>query len=153
MIYTVRDFEIKDQHACWDISVDLWGEGIANKIQDEMFDVFEFPSGWPPFYCVAECDKKIVGFAGYRRALIMADAWEFSWNNVHKDHQREGIGRILVDYRINKIKEFGGTMIMTMTPYPDLPGKRGFEVVHDFGNGWFLMINKLGPVGFDHDKN
>jgi len=141
----VRDFEVDDLEACWDISLDLWGWDISEKIQDEMMDKFDNPSEFPPHFCVATHDEKIVGFSGYRRALVMSDAWEMIWNNVHSEYQRKGIGRLMVEYRLEQIKARGGKIIFTMTKFPMLPGRSGFQTVSII-DGWNLMVNKLGPV-------
>ena len=143
--YRVRDFKVSDLVNCWEVSFDLWGPTIANKILYEMTDKFDSPSGWPPHFVVVEYKGKIVGFAGYRRALIMTDAWEMIWNNVSKEHQRKGLGSLMAAYRVDKIKELGGKIIFTMTKYPPMPGSVGFETVSVI-DGWHLMVNKLGAV-------
>ncbi len=142
---TVRDFEVKDLPVCWDISLDLWGWDIAEKIEDEMMDKFDTPSKFPPYFCVAETEGRIVGFSGCRRALVMSNAWEMIWNNVHFDFQRRGIGRLMIEYRLEQIKKKGGTIVFTMTKLPQLPGGSGFEIVSRI-DGWYLMVNKLGSV-------
>ncbi|MEK9158091.1 MAG: GNAT family N-acetyltransferase [Patescibacteria group bacterium] len=58
-----------------------------------------------PTYFVAKDKEKILGFAGYIQSWMDYDAYEIFWVNVLPEHQKQGIGKMLVTKIIADIKK------------------------------------------------
>lgn len=59
----------------------------------------------PPKYLVVEENKKIIGVAGYGISWMDYGVYTIFWVNVTPEFQSKGIGTILVNQVINKIKK------------------------------------------------
>jgi N-acetylglutamate synthase-like GNAT family acetyltransferase len=56
------------------------------------------------YFYILELKKEIIGCAGF---YLMKDEnkAQLSWGIMHKDYHNKGYGKLLFDYRVNKIKE------------------------------------------------
>jgi len=56
-------------------------------------------------YFILEWEGKIIGCGGINLADDLTSA-RISWDFLHPDHQGKGFGRVLLQFRIEKIKEY-----------------------------------------------
>lgn len=146
MKYSIRDLETDDIYFCEQIVSYHWGDEIAQKAKHEMWEMFLSRSRWPPHYIVAvDDDGCILGFAGFRAALIMSNVHELIWINIGHWVQSQGIGRALTEHRIAEIARRGGTMVLLMTQKKIFFEKMGFVWVANI-DGWELMFRQLAPL-------
>jgi GNAT superfamily N-acetyltransferase len=123
-----------------------WGAGPARRFAAEVSHVWslDLDEKFKPQYFVAEDIGEVVGFAGRIQSWIMHRVWDFIWINVHKDRQRQGIGRLLTEHRILKVIAAVGRVIQLMTKDVGF-FRRWFSVSRDYGvEGWKLMTLRLG---------
>lgn len=79
-------------------------------------------------YYVALVNGGVKAFAGFKKTGINRYVFEFPWCVVHKDYQRQGIGRALTERRIIEVKKRGGELILLSTPVPEIYQRYGFRV-------------------------
>lgn len=141
---TLGRFLLRHIREAYEIAERNWGEKIAGSMGDELVDSLNPDSTFDHQYITAKVEGKVVGFSGYRRSLMMSNAWEFTWLNVHPDYQGRKIGTKLVEERIRLVEEAGGSIILLMTKAHMFYG-RWFEINGRFDDYW-LMTKKLGEV-------
>lgn len=83
----------------------------VSKIESETFsmpwsaeDFLEMVEADYAYYFVAECEGEIAGCCGIRN---IAGEGEITNVVVAKEHRRKGIGRMLMEYMLNRAKEVG----------------------------------------------
>jgi GNAT superfamily N-acetyltransferase len=141
-MYEVRTLEHEDIQACLDIAAHFWDEKTVLSIYNELKASTLPDQNWPPHYFVTELDSEIVGFAGYRRALYMPHAWEFTWCNVHPDFHRTGVGRLLTELRLDAIRHAGGKIVQAASKNPQHLFQAGFVTMY-LTDGWFIVLKTL----------
>lgn len=145
MNIVVRGLRNKEITEASEIVREIWGDGPADKVIDEMAEMFG-PSAFPPYYFVAVLDKKIIGFTGLRPCLIFPHTFECIWINVKPQYQGLGIGRLLNEARLKKIKELHGKLTFVMTKNLKFFGAFGFKPIREYDDGWCLMELKTGET-------
>jgi predicted N-acetyltransferase YhbS len=55
----------------------------------------------------------VVGFAGYANCGFDADAFGLLWCNVHPMFKNKGVGKALVEIRIQAIRNDGGKFVLS----------------------------------------
>jgi len=143
----IQDLKVWQVREAAEIVREIWGNEPAEKVIDEMNEMFG-KSKFPPHYFVALDDLQIVGFTGLRTCLIFPDTYECIWINVKPEYQGRGIGRLLNEARLNKIKELGGNVTWVMTKNLKFFGSFGFLSIREYDDGWHLMELKTGEVKF-----
>src|ERR1700756_3542663 len=58
------------------------------------------------YFYVLEVEGDVIGAAGFYLAKG-ENKGQLNWGMIHADHQGQGYGKLLYDYRINKVKELG----------------------------------------------
>ena len=99
------------------------------------------------FYFVALAHGTgVKGFAGVKKTHANRYIWEFTWNAVLPEFQKQGIGRALVEKRVELVKEKGGRAIILSTGKPEVYEKYGFEPVYQIPGDWsnVVMMMSLG---------
>lgn len=134
-----------DVEACRKIVIANWDMHVANRFMREVSNVFAQDIDPAPIYYVAEVDGTIAGFAGMAESWRMKGFWDFTWINVRKDYRNQGIGRKLVEYRVNEIRRSNGSVIQLITKEPTFFEQFGFSGIRDYGK-WQLMEMVLGTV-------
>ncbi len=150
----IREAWITDRKALKELVRINFGDGPAERFLSEFGHAFVKMWDWPPQYFVYEIDGKAVGFAGMMPSWIMNGIWDFIWINVHPDHHGKGIGKALTEYRIQMVKNAGGTAIHLVTREVEFFERLGFTPAQDYYTGddtpsWVLMTMQLGPVSLD----
>ena len=131
--FTIRQEESKDFFTV----ENLVREAFWNVYQpgcDEHFIVKHYRSN-PDFIkelsLVLEVDDKIIGYIMYSKAQIdcndgtIIDVATFGPLAIHPDFQRQGFGKILVDYSLEKAKELGIPCVL-ICGSGEFYGKSGF---------------------------
>ncbi len=102
------------------------------------------------FY-ILELKGEIIGAAGFYIVKGENDA-QLNWGMVHADFQHKGYGKLLYDYRVNKIKELGRrptlwTSQHTYKFYEKLGMKVESVTPNGFGYGFdkYVMIEAPRP--------
>ena len=95
------------------------------------------------FYVLEDADK-IIGCAGF---YMMKDEnkAQLNWGMVHNDYHYKGFGKVLFDYRVNKIKEMApGRQIALWTS----------QYTYKFYEKFGMKVESMAPNGFDfgYDK-
>ncbi len=91
-------------------------ERIARSLPMELADMFSNATYRPTFF-VAEDDGKIVGFGGWNWAWHNYDIYELFWGNVAFGYQGRGIGRQLVEARLDDILEVTAAELQAKQSY------------------------------------
>lgn len=115
--------DLKKHHVdeCMELARHLWHDpDIIHSIYDEMWESYTCKTLYPLHYIVAfdSVTKDVTGFAGFRRALFMKDAWENTWLAVDKNRQRQGIGRVLAEARFDMMRHMGGKYVISSNKDP-----------------------------------
>lgn len=150
MNYTIRSMEVADIKACRKIVEDNWDAEIADQAADEMSEMFDSFTRWPPRYFIAENEQnEVVAFAGYKAAWLMSNTYELIWVNVRKDVQGAGLGKVLTERRLAEIAAKGGSAVLMMTQKPEYFKQFDFEPIHEYygpKGSWTLMTKQLHPL-------
>lgn len=140
----VRPIKVKDVDACYKIVRANFTSEVAGRFLDEIGQLWTDMS-FPPIYYVAEMDNAVVGFAGMIESWLLYRVWDFVWINVNKDYQKAGVGKALMEHRINEVIRCDGRTIHLMSRHPAYFEKFGFTVSKDYG-AWKFMHRQLGIV-------
>lgn len=111
----------------------------------ELGDMFSSRGGPRPIYFVAEEQGRIVGFAGYIQSWMDYNIYQIFWVNVLPDHQRHGIGKMLVARLIQEIQKKKGAFLILLTAdarkgLPDYYARHfGFSTLQKFSPNYHLM--------------
>jgi|ERR1035437_810281 GNAT superfamily N-acetyltransferase len=120
-----------------------WGEEAADRCREQFIEYFK-GGKYNPIFVVACNDRgTVIGFAAYRRSMLMKGAFELIWLAVDEKYQGCDIGRQLTEWRLFEIEASEGQMILLMTQKPDYFSKFGFFKLHHTGNEWYLMLKLL----------
>lgn len=148
----IRDLEMDDVYLCKIIVEHNWGKDIAESAELELWEMFS-KTRWPPHYLVyVDQNNTVVGFAGYKPAWLMSNAYEMIWINIAPWAQGKGIGKALTERRLLEITRRGGTMVLLMSQKADYFKQFGFNTVANL-DGWELMLKQLAPVTLDIDRS
>lgn len=146
----IRDLRFCDIPDVQKIIEENWIFEIASKSGLEMKEMFG-NAKWPPHYYVAEMNGQVVGCGGLKSAWLMSNTYELIWINVDKQYQGNGIGKLLIEKRINHIKNLGGTLILLMTQKPWMFSPYQFSYDRLYNDGWVLMSLQLKPISLSGD--
>ncbi len=92
----------------------------------------------PELDFVMEEDGRIIGHVMYSKAEIIGEdgnvipAWTFGPISIHPDYKRKGYGLMLLNYSLQKAKEYG-IGILCMEGNIDFYGKAGFVLASTLG--------------------
>jgi len=64
-------------------------------------------------YCIV--DENVQSFAIYRLDPCTQSSWWLNWIAVHKDHQNKGLGKDILKYAENDVKNRPGTQLFLRT--------------------------------------
>jgi N-acetylglutamate synthase-like GNAT family acetyltransferase len=102
----------------------------------------------PGLYVVMEHESKVVGCGGYSEPD--ADGvGRMHWGMVHRDAQRQGLGRFLLMYRMREMSRLGQVRMASIETTPASQGfyeKQGFRVAQAAGD-WVVLLRKLAVCG------
>jgi ribosomal protein S18 acetylase RimI-like enzyme len=112
----VRKMEIKDLAEVWKLGTTELD--LENKLYHKFWDqneMFRYFTKDPEYCIVAEEEGEIIGFGiGNRKAFSQSteDLAIIGWIVVHKKHRRKGVGTLLCNDLIEKLKESGAQKII-----------------------------------------
>lgn len=112
----IRPYAAADRDACLSVCDSIGGDRAA----------FENTLGEIRFF-VAEHDGAIIGCGGF---VIDGATAQLLHGMVHRNWQRQGLGRFLLFYRIREISKAGDVAIVIAAPPEDAAGfyeKQGFR--------------------------
>ncbi len=95
-----------------------------------------------PNYLVVEEKKVIIAFGGFSRSWTDANIANIFWINVHKEFQRKGIGKKLIDEIIKNIIRFDKPkikLIILSSNKIDFWKKLGFKRLNKYDKDYWLM--------------
>ena len=120
----VRYLKDEDIRACVEIAFECWPDSdrVRRHLTHELLDITNYT-------VVAETDKKIVGWASWTWSRVSYDIAEFVWCNIKPAYQRQGIGKVLTQVRIDSVRFQDGKAIILTTGHPEVYAKYGFETV------------------------
>lgn len=92
---------------------------ITAALAEEAFDIQQNPelsdAAHDIRFALAEENGKVCAFICYGKITDSINTYELYWLATHKEHQGKGIGRMLLNYVIEEIKNIGGTKIYLKT--------------------------------------
>ena len=97
-----------------------------------------------PVFIAAKMGKEVVGIVGFTMSNMSPSWYEVGWLMVLPKFQRRGIGRHLTlkaHERIARDKRAYAVILITQRPkfYETL----GYEITHEFGVQWYLMVRHI----------
>lgn len=122
----IRAYTAADREACLTVCDSIGGDRAAFERAIEEIRFF-----------VAEHDGAIIGCGGF---TIDGAVARLEHGIVHRDWQRQGLGRFLLFYRMREISKAGNIAIVTAAPPDDAAGffeKQGFRREHG------VLVKKL----------
>lgn len=141
---TIRPATRLDMDQCAMLVRYNWGDESCQRVYDQFVESLNCGQYDPQFFVAQPFDgSAIVGFCAMRKSMLMNGFWEFIWVAVHEDHQGRGIGEMLTDYRLDVVRENGGTAAILVTQKPKYFNRFGFITSQDCGNGWVVMTCQL----------
>jgi len=109
------DFEIE-------VAVEIVEETLAKGIEE---------SGY--YFIFAECDGKAVGFSCTGPIACTVGSYDLFWIAVHHDFRSKGIGKKLLGYTHNFVKEKGGRLVVAETSgTPKYEPTRAFYINNNY---------------------
>ena len=139
----IRKAQYAEMRACCDLAHHNWDRATADRCREQFVDYF-IGGQYAPIFLVALNDRDdVIGFAAYRRSMLMKGAFELIWLAVDEKYQGREIGKQLTEWRLFEIEAHDGQMILLMTQKPDYFSKFGFFKLHHTGNEWYLMLKLL----------
>lgn len=142
----IRPLRLGDIDACWDLVNRNWGFDAAQRFARQAGEAFGGKEEFAPVFVVAEGDLGVIGFAAYQPSMKMKGSYDFIWIAIHPKYQKMGVGKLLTDWRVEHIRQRGGTMIELVTQKPDYFSRHGFFKLHHLDNGWYLMLKIIGRI-------
>ncbi len=108
--------------------IDLFEPGDIDTIQElwAEFTAKGDAASWYHFVA-ARRDGQVLGFACYGQRPLTQGTYDLYWIAVDKNHQRQGIGEILLDEAEKQVKARGGRLLIAETA-----GKPAFEPTRSF---------------------
>lgn len=136
---------VADMRACVEIGEAIWGQTTGADLALQLNAQFDRNSYSPRWLVATTHHGEVIGFAGYRRSWIMADAWELIWSAVAPEWRGHQVGRLLTELRLHLIEREGGSMITLMTKSPGFYRRFRFDygAVYD---GQQMMTKRLRAV-------
>lgn len=109
-------------------NIDLFEPGDIDTIQ-ELWTEFTAKGDAASWYhfVAARWDGQLLGFACYGQRPLTQGTYDLYWIAVDKNHQRQGIGEILLDEAEKQVKARGGRLLIAETA-----GKPAFEPTRRF---------------------
>lgn len=109
-------------------NIDLFEPGDIDTIQElwAEFTAKGDAASWYHFVA-ARRDGQVLGFACYGQRPLTQGTYDLYWIAVDKNHQRQGIGEILLDEAEKQVKARGGRLLIAETA-----GKPAFEPTRRF---------------------
>jgi N-acetylglutamate synthase-like GNAT family acetyltransferase len=80
-------------------------------LRDELEAAFEPSKFVQPKYFVVEDNDKVIGFGGYCNCGYDVQAFGLTWCNVNPDYKNQGVGKMLVQARLEAIANEGGKKV------------------------------------------
>ncbi len=123
----LRFLQENDIEKCAELTRRMWPDSprVQRHIKHELTD----PRA---IYITAHIDDVLVGYAGYQDTMLNYDIYEFIWCNVDPAYQGQGIGRKLVENRIDLIKLSHGRVILLTTTSPHIYTRYGFKSLSNY---------------------
>ncbi|HTA84579.1 MAG TPA: GNAT family N-acetyltransferase [Bacteroidia bacterium] len=90
------------------------------------------------YFYVLEVENEIIGAAGFY-LMKGENNGQLNWGMVHADHHNKGYGKLLFDYRVNKIKEIAPSRQATLWTS---------QYTYAFFEKLGMKIVKITPNGF-----
>lgn len=135
----IRRIEYNDMSACLKIVKTNWSVKAAERAYVEIGQAFGFDV-WRPIFYVAVKDGDVIGFGGYSASWIHYGIYDLTLLHVDPNHQKQGIGKMLVDIRINDIRSIG-KLIMLSTTSPNYYTKHwGFVHCFNYENESIMKL-------------
>lgn len=97
----IREYQVNNESALLDVLCLLIPEYFA---ESELLDFKRYLQNELEYYYVVDIEGKVVGAGGFN-VLDERNIIRISWDFVHPDFQRYGVGNRLISFRLNLIKE------------------------------------------------
>lgn len=104
------------------------------------FDATRFS---PPRYVVVEIDGNVVGFAGMAPSAFDEGVYGLFWAVVDPSYQGLGVGKTLVESRLDLIRNLGGEAVVAVTKVQWHLKRFGFRPVMKRSKDYTLMMLNL----------
>ena len=107
----IRPYKIEDREACLSIFDSL---GQPPALRSEFASFLDNPSA---VYLALEHDGRLIGCGGVRAEAGQSVA-HLEWGMIHRDLQRQGLGRYLLLYRLKEIGRVAGVQHVELKTPP-----------------------------------
>ena len=132
---TIRNYSVKDKNKV----VELLRLNIPTYFApEEEQDFNHYLENEIDLYYVLEFDEKIVGSGGINFKQDPATGY-ISWDILHPDFQGQGLGTLMLDYRIEKLKKtkkVSKIIVRTTQLVYKFYEKAGFKLVEEVKDYW-----------------
>lgn len=107
----------------------IWSDYSKEEATEELICSFT-NTIYKPIYFVALLNNKIIGLASYMWSHCSSNVFELSFNTIHPDYQRKGIGTYLTYLRCKEILELDRqSLIITVARRPKVLEKFNFKTI------------------------
>lgn len=137
----IRPYSQDDRRSCLEILEDNTPEFFVAGDRDSLA---KFLSQLPGPYFVGEDQGAIVACGGW--ALDSVDVAALTWGMVRRAHHRRGLGRALLNFRLDSIKKRTQAhlaRIQTVQLVQGFFAKEGFTIVHVEADGFGLGLDRV----------
>lgn len=138
---------------CCEMAMSNWGLAAADRCHLQMIESMK-KGPYSPVFGIADIGDPLsrdftpmpVGFAAYAPSMLMKGAFDLIWLAVHPTYQKLGVGKHLINWRLDEIGKRDGQLVTLCTQKPDYFSRFGFFKLHHVGNDWYLMLKLLKRV-------
>ena len=137
----IRSYSVRDRQACLDILRGNTPEYFVPQDHDEFCG---FLDNLPGPYFVVQQQKELVACGGW--AMNSASVAALTWGMVRRNYQRRGIGRDLLRYRLEAIRNSSRARvvrILTVQLVQEFFAQAGFAVVEVEPNGYGVGLDRV----------
>ena len=136
---SIRPMAESDIQECIEIMRQNVSRSDLQQVAEELSAMFKPTKFIAPYFLVAEENGFVLGLMGFSNCGFDDGVFGLFSANVNPLYQNRGIGRLLLNACIEKIKYFGGEELFLTTREIKFAEKFGFKNIGERGDGYFLM--------------
>jgi N-acetylglutamate synthase-like GNAT family acetyltransferase len=141
MPVNIRAYRVHDRDACLQILEGNTPEFFVPNDRDELAN---FLDNLPGPYYIVEQTGEVIACGGW--AMDDEQIGVLTWGMVRRELHRQGIGRVLLHFRLNAIREDGRAKIVRIRTVQLVQGfyeREGFKVIDVVPNGYGEGLDRV----------